>query len=52
MNNDPGIVAATVATNVAGLAFVPIASQFELFPLLVEAGHGTSAELLQQHQQK
>lgn len=52
MNNDPGIVAATVASNFAGLAFVPIASQFELFPLLVEAGHGTPAELLQQHQQK
>jgi hypothetical protein len=52
MDNDPGIVAAKVASDFAGLAFVPIASQFELFPLLVEAGHGTPTELLQQHQQK
>ena len=51
MNSDPGIVAATLCGSFAGISFVPIAARFELFPLLVEAGHGTPAELLKRHQQ-
>lgn len=50
MNSDPGIAAAMLCGSFAGISFVPIAARFELFPLLVEAGHGTPAELLQQHQ--